>query len=368
MVLTKDLCNCGEALVYPDALDYISTARLKVPVQDNATIIPMFDLGRLVLLHLQRFDLPLPYHLPCPHYADLQLFGLVHKPGRDMAPGHRGSRPGRRRGVQPEDLLALRHPHDSHHFHRLHDLTHPQLDAGHQVVDDVEVVHLRAMCVPELGDVEGKDLAPGPLGQRQVLLRHGADAGAEDPQGRAVAVDVVEHLLNRLERALDVGLEDDHEGGELRPLSDVHELVREAPGRLLPLLPGSEVGAIGGLGPVLPLLPLPPQLEEELLPGVLLLHQGGLLRHGVRLLLVGEGQQLRAGCGEGGLAPQQLNGCGWPSCGEGLAAVAPHAPHPVALTAGQDPVPLPEGALPDDHGDGQPLFRVHAALQHDGLR
>ena len=117
-------------------------------------------------------------------------------------------------GLAGDDLLVLRREHADHRL----------LDVLEQLVDDLVGADLDVLGVGQLAGlavrahVEADDRGVGRGGQRDVVLGDAADGAVHERQLDLRAVELAQALGDRLERAVDVGLEDEVERRRLARL------------------------------------------------------------------------------------------------------------------------------------------------------
>ncbi len=174
-------------------------------------------------------------------------------------------------------------------------------------------------------------------GELDVVLGDGADAAVHERQLDVVALELAEALGERLERAGDVGLEDEVERGglaQLDLLEDVLELGAAAHG----------VGVTAQAGLALPVL------------------TGG--RHLGGGLLVGGHDEPVAGVGHLGQA-EHLHRRGRPGFLDLLALVVDQRPDAAPGRAGDERIADPQRALLHQHGGHRAPTDVEVGLEHD---
>src|SRR6185436_12958305 len=190
-----------------ERLDLIADLHVVEVLEADAALVALLDLAHVVLEATERAELAgpddravaqeprlrIPDDLPVDDHATGDVADLRNL--EDLA------------DLDPaDDLFLVRRTEEPDH--RLPDVVEDLVD--HLVVPDLDAelfcglprLDVRAHVVAHDDRVRG-------VGQRDVALRHGADARVDDLQARALDLDRLERLAKRFERAVDVGL--DHE-------------------------------------------------------------------------------------------------------------------------------------------------------------
>src|SRR5215203_1543656 len=309
--------SAARLLPHLERLDDVVDLDVVVRPEADAALVALADLGRVVLEPLERLDREVVRHdgavadEPCPGVAaDL---AAAHQAAGDVAelagPEHLADL-----GGAELRLLVLRLEH----------ALERGLDLVDRLVDDREVADVDALAVDQLTDplgrahVEADDDGVGRDGQVDVVLRDRTDTAVDDPQGDLLAhLDVEQGVLERLDRAGAVTLEDQVQGVDLALLQ--------------------------------------PVLERDPLAG---LGEGRVALHRLALLgdlagdavLVGD-EELVAGAGHRREA-EHLHGSRGQRHVEVLTVLVEHGAHPAVGVAGDDGVTDRErAALHQDRGD-----------------
>src|SRR6476620_6155398 len=215
---TRDLAHLEGLHDIPD-LDVL------VVLQHQTALEALADLGRVVLLPLQRGEVEVVRHDRT--VAQQARLGVAP----EQATGdHAAGDVADLRGA--EDLADLRLAEDGLLVHRLEHALEGRLDLLDRLVDDRVVPDLDAFLVGHLRrlalgpDVEADDDGVGGGSQVDVGLRDRADTAVDDPEADLVAdVDLGQGVLEGLDRTGHVALEDEVELLALALLHGGHEVL-----------------------------------------------------------------------------------------------------------------------------------------------
>src|SRR3990172_8366556 len=293
--------------------DHVPHADVGHALDPDPAVLALEDLAHVALEAPDRADLPLADRLAAAPHPDLRRAGdlaLVDEGAGDAADVLDGK--------ERADLrLAERHLADDRRQHPLEG----SLDIVDRLVDDVVALDVDALDLGllhrlRLGlDVEADDDRVGGRGQHHVGLRDRPPRPVDPADLALVGGEPLEGVLQGLEGAVDVALEDHP---QLLPLARLDLLVEVGQG---------DPHGRGDLA----LLLLP--AERDL----------------ARFPLVAEHGQSVAGGRHAG-EPEDLHGVGRPGLPDPLAAVVEQRAHAPGVLPGHQDVALVERALLDEHG------------------
>ena len=195
----------------------------------DAALEAGLHLAHVLLEAAQRLDGALPDDRALPQEAHLGVAG-------DGAVEHVAAGDGADAG-HPEDLADLGVAGDDLFELGLEQAEHGVLDVLEHLVDDLVGADLDVLLVGHLAGlaigahVEADDGGVGRGGQLDVVLGDAADAAAHEGQLDLVALELAQALGERLERAGDVGLDDQVERGRLARPGSAGRCPRAGPRR-----------------------------------------------------------------------------------------------------------------------------------------